>query len=184
MTIDPYNHEHFGVMDLTWIELESIVRGLAGRIRRDWNPDIVVGIAKGGVIPGAMISSAFRIDFVPIKLSSRHNEAIISKEPVWHVYPPASSVTGKNVLLVDDICVAGRTFSMAIEELNMRGAAEVRTASVAIHEDSVKPDYAGLVSDACIIWPWERDVLSEDGRWVINPDYEAELKGEKSVTIT
>ena len=176
MAIDPYDHEHSGVMELTWAELESIVRGLMGRIGQDWRPDVVVGIAKGGVIPGVMISSAFRVDFVPIKLSSRRNETIVSKKPAWHVYPPASGVTGKKILLVDDICVAGRTFSMATEELGRMGAAEVRTASAIIHEGSVRPDYVGLVSDAYVIWPWERDVLAADGRWIINPDYKDELK--------
>lgn len=168
--MDPYEHEHTGVMDISWQQLGTILKALAEKIGENWRPDIVVGIAKGGVIPGVFLSSAFQVDFFPIKLSSRHNEQIIRKEPAWYVYP-TEHVRGKKVLLVDDICVAGRTIGMAADELKKLGAAEVRTAAVAIHNGSIRPDYMGLVTDDCVIWPWDRDVITKDGEWKINPEY-------------
>jgi hypoxanthine phosphoribosyltransferase len=36
---------------------------------KDFRPEAVVGIAKGGVIPAVFLASAFQVDFFPIKLS-------------------------------------------------------------------------------------------------------------------
>lgn len=162
-------------MEISWQRLGEVMKEMAVAIGSDWKPDLVVGIAKGGVIPAAFLSSALMIDFFPIKLSSRHNERIVSEEPVWHVHPTAA-VRGKKVLLVDDICVAGRTFDRAKKELERLGAAEVRTAAIAVHQDSVRPGYMAIVTDDLVVWPWDREVLAGDGEWTLNPEYAEEIK--------
>jgi hypoxanthine phosphoribosyltransferase len=173
-TLDPYHHEHDGVEEVSWSRLAHWLPELAQKIANDWRPEVVVGIAKAGVIPAVYLSSVFRLDFFPIKLSSRRNEDIISKEPRWHVRPGAY-VRGKRVLLVDDICVAGRTFRLANAELAELGAAEVRTATLAIHSKSWRPNYYVSETDSLIVWPWDRDNLSADGTWYVNPEYAAEM---------
>ena len=173
--LDPYKHKHLLVEEIPWSRLGKLLIELAETIRKDWWPDIVVGIAKGGVIPAVYLSSLFQLDFYPIKLSSRSKEKIIHELPVWHVYP-TSHVEGKKVLLVDDICVAGRTLKMATSELKKQGASEVRSATLAVHEESVSPNYWVLKTDALIVWPWDRDVLSEDGIWSINSEYLEEMR--------
>jgi uncharacterized protein len=174
MTLDPYHHEHTGVEEIPWSRLAQLLPKLAQKIRGDWQPEIVVGIAKGGVIPAAYLSSVFRLDFFPIKLSSRHNEEIVSAEPQWHLRP-GPYVRGKKVLLVDDICVAGRTFHLAVAAVVELGASEVRTATLAIHSKSWRPHYHLLETDALIVWPWDRDTLSAEGTWYLNPEYAAEM---------
>jgi uncharacterized protein len=174
MTLDPYHHEHAGVEEVPWSRLSQWLPKLAEKICEDWNPEVVVGIAKGGVIPGVYLSSVFRLDFFPIKLSSRHNEEIVSAEPRWHVRP-GPYVRGKRVLLVDDICVAARTFRLANAALEELGASAVRTATLAIHSKSWRPNYFVFETDALIVWPWDRDNLSGRGTWYINPEYAAEM---------
>jgi hypoxanthine phosphoribosyltransferase len=58
MTLDPYHHEHTGVEEIPWSRLALLLPKLAQKIRGDWQPEIVVGIAKGGVIPAAYLSSS------------------------------------------------------------------------------------------------------------------------------
>ena len=103
--MDPYKHEHTGTIELSWAQLGDILTAMAETIGEEWRPDIVIGIAKGGVVPGIFLSSAFLVDFFPIKLSSRHNEQVVGEEPEWYVRP-TEHVKGKKVLLVDDICIA------------------------------------------------------------------------------
>jgi len=174
MTLDPYAHYHTNIEDITWSHLGELLKQAAEIVFKDWRPEIIVGISKGGVIPAVFLSSAFRLDFFPIKLSSRHNEEIVSEEPIWYVYP-TEHVRGKKVLIVDDICIAGRTLNMATEELRKLGAKEIRTFTLAVHEDSIRPDYVVLVTDALIIWPWDRDILTSEGKWEINPEYLEEM---------
>jgi hypothetical protein len=172
--VHPYHHEHTHVEEIPWSRLGGLLTDLVERINLEFRPEIVVGIAKGGVIPAVYAASAISVDFFPIKLSSRHNERVVSDTPAWHVYP-TDVVRGRRVLLFDDISVAGRTLGMARAELFQRGAAEIRTATIAVHEDSVRPDFFALRTDALIVWPWDRDMLRQDGTWYINPEYQAEM---------
>jgi hypoxanthine phosphoribosyltransferase len=174
MQLDPYHHKHPIVEEIPWSRLGKLLIQLAIKIRSSYNPEVVVGIAKGGVIPAVFLSSAYLLDFFPIKLSSRHNEQIISDNPVWHVYP-TGALKAKKVLLVDDICAAGRTMEAAKKEIMKSNAKEICTAALAVHENSVKPDYFILKTDALIVWPWDRDVLSGNDTWSINPEYMEEM---------
>lgn len=67
--------------------------------------------------------------------------------------------------------MAGRTLGMAKKSLLDTGALEVRTATLAIHDDSVLPDYFAINTDDCIIFPWDKEVLSGH-MWMMNPEYQ------------
>lgn len=151
------------------------MKHLAVKIWQDWEPDVVAGIAKGGVIPAVFLSSAFRLDFFPNKLSSRHHEEVIHEQPEWYVRP-TEAVRERRVLLVDDISGAGRTMDMAREERESCGAREVRTATLAVHTGSIRPDYTVLETDALVIWPWDRETIAADGTEELNPEYRAEAQ--------
>ena len=175
MKIETYNHAHNEVKEITWSILGELLISLALKIKKKWKPDAVVGIAKGGVIPAVFISSAFRVDFFPIKLSSRQNEEIVRNNPAWFVYPD-KYVENKKVLLIDDIAVSGKTLKLASEEIKKKGSGEVRTAALITHSDSFCPDFVGLTSDALIIFPWDKKNLDENGNWILNPEYQNEMK--------
>jgi hypoxanthine phosphoribosyltransferase len=172
--LNPYHHAHSSVEEIPWSRLGSMMVDLVDQIRQRFRPELVVGIAKGGVIPAVYASSAFSVDFLPIKLSSRHNEQVVSETPIWHVHP-TDRVKDQRVLLVDDICIAGRTLGLAREALKERGVREVMTAVLGVHRDSVKPDFYVLETDSLIVWPWDRDQIQADGNWIINPEYLEEM---------
>ena len=75
------------------------------------------------------------------------------------------------VLIVDDIIVSGRTIRKAIEKLKEFGASEIKTAALTAHVNSVKTNFLGLVTDAIIIFPWDKEVIDVNGCWKINPEY-------------
>ena len=172
--LDPYRHEHTGIEDISWEQLGHLLVRFAETIADDYSPELVVGIADGGLFPAVYLASVFQRDLLPIKLSRRQNEQVVHDEPVWYVLP-SDVVKGKNVLLVDDICVSGRTIEMAVAELGKHGAREIRTAALAIHDESVKPDYVMLRTNSLIVWPWDRDVLVQ-GTWMTNPEYSEEME--------
>jgi len=143
------------------------------QVSRDFRPEAVVGVAKGGVVPAVVIASAFSVDFYPVKLSTRRNEEIVLDAPRV-VTPPPDEVRGRRVLLVDDISVTMQTLDRAKELLERAGAAEVRCASFCVHGASRKPEWFALESSDVILMPWDRDVY-RDGGWVMNPEYEQEI---------
>jgi hypothetical protein len=75
------------------------------------------------------------------------------------------------VLVVDEICSSGETITMVKERAEALGAKEIRSAVVYAHTWGVStPDYIGLVTDALLLNPWDREVLNE-GEFRFHPEY-------------
>ena len=66
-----------------------------------FDPSVVVGISRGGLTPGVMMSHWFKIPFKPVK-------AALRDFPEWEDYLPKKS--DRRILIVDDICDSGETF--------------------------------------------------------------------------
>ena len=156
------------VMEVDWPFFGELCRGLALKVTRDYEPDLVVGIARAGVIPGAVIASILRCDFASIT-ATRVREgaapALVSR--------PTLSPKGRKVLLVDETCDSGDTMRLAASVMREEGAKALKTA-VSFRCGEFKTDYWALQTTAFIILPWDRWVIA-DGELVIRPDYEAAL---------
>ncbi len=171
--IDSYLHPHSGILQLTWDDVMRMCRSLASTIQSDFDPDIIVGIAKGGLIPAAIIASVLRRDILPVRLSRRKRDIVVLSKPAW-VVPMTDDVSGKSVLLVDEISATGETLREAHKEASRRGARKVRTCTLYVHSDSYLPSYYALETDALLIQPWDYEVL-ERGKWIIHPEYQEEI---------
>lgn len=166
-----YEHEHKGELRVSWEDFDALCRKLALMVQA-YDPQVIIGIAKGGVVPAAVLASILRREFYPIRLSRRHDDQVVRDTPELLLGPPPT-IAGQRVLLVDDIVVGGATLALARQACLDQGAAQVRTATLFAHSFSRFPDYVALVSDALIITPWDRDVLEGD-QFVPHPEYETQ----------
>jgi uncharacterized protein len=140
-----------------------------------FEPQVILGIARGGLYAGTLLSHLLRKDMYAVYLTRRHLDEKVSDTPVWRVRPP-DLVRGQRVLVVDEISGSGQTLRMVKEELAKMGTGDVRTAVLYAHFGGVAvPDYIGLVSDALIINPWDREIV-EEGSIVYHPEYRYALK--------
>src|SRR3989449_11582133 len=55
-----------GVLQVDWPFLGELCRALALKIFREYDPDVVIGIAKAGAIPGAVGASILQRDFAAV----------------------------------------------------------------------------------------------------------------------
>jgi hypothetical protein len=157
-------------LDLSWEMFGELCRALALRVARDYEPEIVVGIARAGVIPGAVIASILRVDFYSMKISRREGGEQVRERPeVLSAAPPQAS--GRRVLLVDEITSSGDTLRLALAGIRDTGPREVRTATCFTRSQGYRPDYHALATDQTIIFPWDRKIFDED-ELVVNPRYE------------
>ncbi len=168
--MESYAHEHTGKLEVSWDRFGQLCRDLAMKIHREYQPDVVVGVARAGVIPGVVIASMFRKEFYTIKISRRENDRVVHARPILFV-PITESVYGKRVLLVDEISISGETLRIAREEVQNKAAREVRTATLFVHGISKKPDYFALESDAMIINPWSQYIIGQSGDLEVHPEY-------------
>jgi hypoxanthine phosphoribosyltransferase len=174
MTGDSYHHTHTDILQISWDDIMEMCRELALAVKNEFDPDIIIGIAKGGVIPAAILASMLRVDFYPIRLSRRQADVVVRDRPELLV-PLTDDVRGKRVLVVDELTATGETLRLAVGEAKKRGARRVRTATLYVHSTSWRPTWYALETDALVIQPWDFEVLGPDGKFTVHPEYEEEL---------
>jgi len=93
----------------SWEEMRRDVNVLARDIVLDkFDPNVIVGLSRGGLTPGVMLSHWFKKPFKPVKSSLRDF-------PEWEDYLPKP--TDERVLIVDDICDSGETFEKMAQHI-------------------------------------------------------------------
>lgn len=159
-----------GVLELTWEVFGELSRALAVNVARDYAPDLVIGIAKAGVIPGAVIATILRQDFFSMTITRRSGMERVREQPKVLSAAPLQA-RGRRVLIVDEICTSGETLRMAISAVRAVRPAAIKTASSFVKTGGYKPDFYAVETDAAVIFPWDRQVVGEGGELVVNPQY-------------
>ena len=163
-----------GVMIVEWPLFGELSRALALKVARaGYDPEVVVGIATTGVIPGAVVAAILNRDFHSMLISRRYGADLARETPTVLGAAPLA-VRGKRVLIVDETCDSGETMRLAVGAIVNAGAADVRTA-VSFRTGTYEPDFHALATESTIVLPWDREVLI-DGELVVNPLYEEALR--------
>jgi hypoxanthine phosphoribosyltransferase len=161
------------MLPISWEDVFSLCKGLAQAIE-PYRPEMILGIARGGLYPATLLSHLLLVEFYPIRLTRRFQDRVVYAEPQWLVRPP-EVVRGQRVLIVDEICSQGVTLELARQAVIELGASDVRTAVLYAHSwAQAVPDYIGLISDALIMNPWDREIV-RDGQFVMHPEYASAL---------
>jgi uncharacterized protein len=142
---------------LTWDDFGASGRDLARAVAEDgFVPDVVVAIARGGLLLAGNIAyalgvkscGAFNVEFYT-------GVGTVLPEPV--VLPPlmeSASLVGQRVLLVDDVSDSGRTMRLVVDLIEQMGA-EVRTVVLYTKPRTIfEPDYTWRRTDRWITFPW------------------------------
>ena len=144
----------------SWEEMRRDVNTLCREILLDgFNPEVIVGLSRGGLTPGVMMSHWMQKPFKPVKASLRDF-------PEWEDYLPKK--TDERVLIVDDICDSGETFDRIKSYIKgprinqpMELPVEVRFATLWWNNEcNVEPHYYvnEIAKDSSGTWihfPWE-----------------------------
>lgn len=97
----------------TWEELHFDVDCLVDKIKRSkFNPQEIVGIARGGLIPAVMISHKLKIPMTPIVWSKRD---IMHRDFSGWLNLVTKMSLGLKVLFVEDIIDSGQTIEEIID---------------------------------------------------------------------
>ena len=161
-----------GVLEIEWPFFGEMSRGLALKVAREYDPEIVIGIATAGVIPGAVIAAILGREFHSLVVSRKYQAARAREAPEVFGTAPKEA-RGKRVLIVDETCDSGDTMRLAISALTEAGASEIRTA-VAFRTGAFAPDFHAIATESTIILPWDREILV-DGELRPNPLYAGAL---------
>src|SRR6266516_562952 len=97
-----------GVFEVEWPLFGEMSRGLALRVARAYDPEIVIGIATAGVVPGAVIAAILGREFHSLVVSRKYQSASERETPEVFGSAPKEA-RGKRVLIVDETCDSGDT---------------------------------------------------------------------------
>ena len=145
-----------GVLEVDWPLFGEMSRALALKVARGYDPELVVGIATAGVVPGAVVAAILDKPFHSIIVSRRYQAEEVRQTPTGFGSVP-TDVRNRRVLLVDETCDTGSTLRLAVAAIVNAGAADVRTA-VGFRTGSYQPDFAGLETESRIVLPWDHEV--------------------------
>ena len=136
-------------------ELRRDVSSLCRNIVLDkFDPQVIVGLSRGGLVPGVMMSHWFQKPFKPVQAALRDFQE-------WENYLPRK--TDERVLIVDDICDSGETFEKISEYIHKNNSkCDVRFASLIWNNDvDFEPHYysqemAKDSQDIWVVFNWEQ----------------------------
>jgi hypoxanthine phosphoribosyltransferase len=157
-----------GVLEIEWPFFGELSRGLALKVAREYDPEVVIGIATAGVIPGAVIAAIMGKEFHSLVVSRKFGSTLARETPAIFGSAP-KEVRGRRVLIVDETCDSGDTIRLAISAVTDAGASEIKTA-VAFQTGAYTPDFHAIATESTIILPWDKEILV-DGELVPNPLY-------------
>ncbi len=168
IVILPVNHGGSGggvvLQYVSWEEIEKSVKTVCRKIvESGFEPEVVVGILRGGVVPARLIADELGIDdigIIEIKLYTK----IGARKPRPYVRQPLIlDVYGKRVLIVDDVSDTGLTLQLAMDALRLYLPEEVKTATLYVKPwTKLYPDYYSDVVDKWIVFPWEKREVEKE----------------------
>lgn len=136
------------------------VRTIAAQLDADdWQPDFLIGIGRGGLVPGAYLSHASGMTLLSVDYSSQ--VFAFAGELIRQL--AAKSMDGKKLLIVDDINDSGTTIAQLRSALGEAGAVDgnIRVAvllnnirSVA-HADYWAREIDRSTDKSWFVFPWE-----------------------------
>ena len=140
-----------------WYEMRRDANTLCREISLDkFDPNVIVGLSRGGLTPGVMMSHWMNKPFKPIKTALRDF-------PEWEDYLPRK--TDERVLILDDVCDSGITFTRIREYIQKNSLKEINCdIRFAVlwwnNEIEFEPNYYvnEIAKDSTNTWihfPWE-----------------------------
>jgi hypoxanthine phosphoribosyltransferase len=145
---------------LTWPDYGVGIRELARQIADDgFRPDIILGIARGGLIPTGSLGYALSIKNCYM-MNIEYYTDIDERLDVPVILPPYLEVVdlhGSKVLIVDDVADTGHTLAK-VYDFVAHAVDEARAAVIYEKPASViKSDYVWRRTDRWINFPWSSE---------------------------
>ncbi|UXD21916.1 phosphoribosyl transferase [Ignicoccus pacificus DSM 13166] len=164
---------------VTWDEVVRWSNDLAFSILDSgYRPDVIIAIARGGLVPARLLVDYMNvIDMLSIKVEHWIETGSHQEEAVIKYETKDVDLSGKKVLIVDDICDTGKSLVVARDFVKKYwNPDEIRLATLQYIEPvaQIKPDYyVDLVKDwTWYMYPWNyvedmvnlvKKILKEEG---------------------
>lgn len=140
---------------LSWLDTEKAVEALALSVREEFEPDVIVGIARGGLIPAVRFSHLLNDRLMRVVHVKYYKDVDAPTEKPEIFWSDVEKLKGK-VLVVDDVADTGNTLKIVVDHLAERVEGEMKIATLVWKPRSkIKPDFFVFKTDKWVVFPWE-----------------------------
>jgi len=151
---------------VSWENAARLCAKLAEKINSsNFNPEILIAITRGGLVPGRIISSLLsnpRLYCIKYEYYDKDDKP--TKFPQL-TQTLSFDLKGKKILLIDEIADTGDTLREALKYLNSLHAEEVKTAVMHYKpHSSFHPDYSIEKTNKWIVYPWEEESIKRSSK--------------------
>lgn len=136
-----------GVREIGWAEFGVMAQELAGRVGREFQPEVVLGVVNGGVFLGGALAAPFKAEFHPVRIEKHGKRSVVPDR--------LPSLIGKRVLAVDDVTMSGTTLFAVCEAARQAGARETRTATLVVRPSRNHSDFYAMETPDIVVFGWD-----------------------------
>ncbi|MDW8033730.1 MAG: phosphoribosyltransferase [Nitrososphaerota archaeon] len=142
---------------VSWEHFYQLTLELVDKVLKSgYKPDVIIGISRGGLVPLRIFSDEFEdVEVGIIRVVFYEDVKKTGNEPKI-VQDVNVDVSGRKVLIVDDVADTGRSLETVRKHIQNKGASSVKIATVYYKPWSIlKPDYYVKKTEKWIIFPHE-----------------------------
>jgi hypoxanthine phosphoribosyltransferase len=158
----------------SWEQIYQMLIELHQGIHRNsFNPDVIVGVSRGGWIPARVLSDLLeKSEIANIKVEFYLGLERKKKEPKI-TQSVSADVESRRILVVDDVADTGKSLKLVKESLLLKRVKDLKIATLYYKPWSVTlPDFYKKTTSNWVIFPWERkeafrkviEMFEEDGK--------------------
>jgi len=151
----------------SWRDIDELARQLFNLVKSDgYDPEIILGISRGGWIPARLLSDMFEASYL---LEGHQTSSVLATMQIrfytgiaeTHTKPVIAQDVGvdifqKKILLIDDLADSGESLKCALDYLKLKDPKEVRIGTLLYKPWSkVKPEYFSEEATEWVVFPHE-----------------------------
>jgi len=169
-----YYKQSKGTVNISWHDVEEDVLRIIDAMKDDhFEPDVIVSIARSGLIPASMIAYALgnkqlyviKVDFSKTQKNGQDQD--LADRPMI-TQELTKDISGLKVLVVDEMAVSGSTLKLVSAYMEIKNPKEVKYAVLYKQPwAEFSPDYVGREIEEWPLYPWKElrnDVLDPRAR--------------------
>ena len=161
-TASDYYLKNKGEIKITWEDVERDTLHIVRKMKKDhWQPDIIVSLARSGLIPASLISYCLgnkqlyvvKADFSRTQRDGKDQD--LRSRPIL-TQRIKRTLKGLKILVVDEMTVSGETLKLVSNYLKTKHPQDVRFAVLYKQPwTQFQPDYYGRLIRQWPLYPWK-----------------------------
>ena len=149
-------------------DLHNLCRESTNEIKNNFNPEVILAIGGGGLIPSRILRSSLNIPIYVVSLSTYDENDNPLKEPSLLQWMDFSEIKNKRILVVDEVDDTRKTLQYLVnkltidEQINRENIGffvlhnKIKSKEITLNELNIGYYNSGEnVEDMWIVYPWE-----------------------------